>query len=103
MVWKLYRMMAVVLFRCAVAACFDRTSSGELGIQINRLYRLKRIVICVRQYYGLHPNFAKDTYGTMENYLRQHISDHDWVLLTHLQVIKPNKGAVVHNPFLDIA
>jgi hypothetical protein len=103
MVWKLYKMMAQVLFRCAFTACFDRTDSGQLEIQINKLHRLKRIIACVRDCYGLHPNFVKDTYGTMENYLRQHLSEHDWALLTHLQVIKLNQGTVLHNSVLDIA
>lgn len=103
MVWKLYRMMAQILFRCAVAVCFDRTDSGELETQINKLHRLKQIITCVRHYYSLHPNFVKDTYGTLENYLRQHISEHDWALLSQLQVIKPNQGATLQNSVLDIA
>ena len=103
MVWKLYKMMAQILFQCAVAACFDQANSGELEAQINKLHRLKRIITTVRHYYSLHPNFVKDTYGTLENYLRQHISEHDWALLTQLQVIKPNQGAMLHNSVLDIA
>lgn len=103
MVWKLYKLMAYVLVQCAIAACFGRTDSGQLEIQINKLHRLKRIIACVRDYYGLHPNFVKDTYGTMENYLRQHISEHDWALLTQLQVVKPNQSGMLHNPVLDIA
>lgn len=96
-------MMAQVLLRYAAAACFDRTNSGELEAQTNKLYRLRRIIACVRQYYGLHPTFVKDTYGTMENYLEQHITEHDRALLAQLQVVKSNQGASLHNPVLDIA
>ena len=103
MVWKIYKMMAQMLFQCAVAACFDRTNSGELETQINKFHRLKRIISCVRHYYSLHPNFVKDTYGTLENYLKQHTSEHDWALLAHLQIIKPNQSAMLHQSVLDIA
>lgn len=95
--------MAQILFKCAVAVCFDPTRSGELEAQINKIHRLKRIITCVQHYYSLHPNFVKDTYGTLENYLRQHTSEHDWALLTQLQVVKPNPGTILHNSVLDIA
>ncbi|RZK63896.1 MAG: hypothetical protein EOO85_30525 [Pedobacter sp.] len=96
-------MMAHILFQCASAVCFYRINSGELEAQINKLHRLKRIIACVRHYYSLHPNFAKDTYGTLENYLQQHIAEYDWALLTQLQIIKPDQDAILHQSVLDIA
>ena len=103
MVWKLYRMMAIILFRCVVITCFGHYGSYQLDVQIERLNRLNRIIKCIRQYYGLHPKFVKDTYGTVENYLRQHVSEQDWVLLNQLHVIKPMHTPVHHKPVLDIA
>jgi len=95
--------MAQIAFRCAVVACFNRTDSGELEFQINKLHRLKRIIACVRHYYSLHPNFVKDAYGTLENYLKLHTSEHDWALLTQLQIIKLNQDTILHHSVLDIA
>lgn len=95
--------MAQILFQCAVAVCFYRTKSGELEAQINKIYRLRRIISCVRRCYSLHPTFVKDTYGTLENYLKQHSSEYDWALLTQLQIIKPNQSATLHHSVLDIA
>lgn len=103
MVWKLYKMLAQVLFRYVVMVCFDRTNDNGLAMQLNKIHRLRRIIIAVRQYYGLHPNYSKDTYGTMENYLRQHVSEHDWILLTQLHFVESTQGTSLHNPVLDMA
>lgn len=102
MVWKLHKIMVGVLFRCAILVCSGRAGSGELESQLNKLHRLKRIIVWVRQYYGLHPNYARDTYGTMENYLRQHIAEYDWALLTQLPFTKSNQDSILHST-LDVA
>ena len=97
-------MMAQVLVRCAIAVCFDRANADGLDVDINKLYRLKRIIAAVRQYYGLHPNYSKDTYGTMENYLRQHISEHDWALLAQVHFVGSTpEGSRLPKAVLDIA
>ncbi|GAB3809398.1 hypothetical protein GCM10028819_50940 [Spirosoma humi] len=71
--------------------------------QINKLHRLRQIVTSIQHYYSLHPNFVKDTYGTLENYLQQHTAESDRVLLTQLKVIKPIQSARLHHSVLDIA
>ncbi len=95
--------MATVLFRCAVIACFSSNASCQIESLVERLNRLSRIVKFIRQYYGLHPNFAKDRYGSIDVYLRQHLSEQDWVLLAQLQVIKPIHIQNQHKQVLDIA
>lgn len=103
MIWKLYKALAQVLFRWALIVCFDRTNANGLAAQVKIVHRLRRIIVAVRQYYGLHPNYSKDTYGTLENYLRQHISEQDWVLLTQLHVVESTKEVSLHKSVLDIA
>ncbi|MFD2933747.1 hypothetical protein [Spirosoma flavum] len=103
MIWKLYKMMATILFRCTILACFSADASGQIEVQTQKIRRLSRIVSCVRQYYGLHPNFVMDRYGNIEIYLKQHLSEQDWALLAQLQVIKLTPVHSHHNQVLDIA
>ncbi len=73
---------------------FSRDAFFQLDEQINKLNRLRQIVKHIRQYYSLHPNFAKDAYGNVENYLKQHISNQDWTLLNQLHVPMHHKAVL---------
>lgn len=95
-------MLVQVLFRIAIIVCFDRTDTIGLDIQMNTIHRLRRIITSVRQYYSLHPNYSKDTYGTVENYLRRHVSEPDWVLLTQCHLVEPAQTRI-HNSVSAIA
>ncbi|AUD05737.1 hypothetical protein CWM47_30170 [Spirosoma pollinicola] len=103
MVWKLHKLMAVIVFRCALLSTFSQEAFYQLDEQVDKLNRLKRIVRYVRQYYSLHPNFAKHTYGSLENYLERHISEQDWILLNQLHLVEPLRVPLHHKPVLDIA
>ena len=103
MIWKLYKIIALLFFRCAVIASSGQDAFYRLGEQVNKINRLIRIIEGIRQYHGLHPRYAKDTYGTLEGYLKRHVSESDWVLLTQLQLIPSMPASVHHQQILKIA
>ena len=102
MIWKIYKLIAGMLVQCGIRAYMGASPSkqNDLLTQVNRLYR---IITCIRAYYGLHPSFATTTYGSLDQYLKQRLSQQDWLLLNQLQVVKSRDTTYIRDTVLDVA
>jgi hypothetical protein len=102
MIWKIYKLIAGLLVQSGIRACMGSSPSeqDDLLTQVNRLYR---ITTCIRAYYGLHPSFAATTYGSLNQYLKQRLSQQEWLLLNQLQVVKSGDAAYIRDTVLDVA
>ena len=88
MIWKLYRMIALLSCQHVLSACFGRYASWQIDTQVEDIDQLIRLINCINQYQNLHPNFAKDQYGSVEGFVRTHLSEQDWIVL--VQILEPS-------------
>lgn len=84
--------------------CFSR-NSARAEAEFAELDQVARIVKATRQCQNTHPAFVKHLYGDLNGYLKQHLSDEDWLLWAQLNAPKPAPAQTppLPNQTLDIA
>ncbi len=79
MVWIAYKAVVKTLINCVVIVLLN-FDMQRIQAQLNELNQLDRIIRCIRRSYSMHPSLFQRTYTSVEHYLRQHLSDGDWLL-----------------------
>ena len=98
MIWKLYKTVITLFIRSLVSIVAYGIESQEVAQLQYQIDRLRHIIDTIRQYSGLHPAFARDTFGSLNNYLRQRLSAHELALLTeHMSLLPDAVNAQVNH------
>lgn len=99
----MYKLIAVVLLRLAYTSLLIQERRNRTDWLLTQLDQLNRIVSYIWHYHGLHPAFARQTYGTLQEYLKHQLPAQDWSLLTQLDVVKPVQTTAHQRPVFDNA
>ncbi|QJD79864.1 hypothetical protein [Spirosoma rhododendri] len=93
MIWTLHKRAAKAAFMSTAAALMGR--HADRVRQQRLLGQIDRVISRLKQAHSLHPAWLKQQYGTLDGYLKCHLSADDWQYVLQIrQAELPNERPV---------